>query len=142
MTIATLDTEGGCISEVGAESERLPDRIPPVAPPQAGSENRAAAESTSDNNLNLMLDVELNVLLRFGQRRLSLREVLELRCGSVVELNRRVEDPVELVLDGRVIARGEAAIVDGNYGLRITEVARPSTAITNGDSWLSEGVVP
>jgi flagellar motor switch protein FliN len=73
-------------------------------------------------NLELVLDVELNVTVRFGQRQLTLREVLELTSGSVIELDRQVEEPVELLLDGKVIARGEAVVVDGNYGLRITEV--------------------
>lgn len=76
-------------------------------------------------NLNLVLDVELSMSLRFGQRQLPLREVLELVSGSVVELDRQVDDPVELLLDGRVIARGEAVIVDGNYGLRVTEITEP-----------------
>jgi flagellar motor switch protein FliN/FliY len=76
-------------------------------------------------NLKLVMDVELNVSLRFGQRELPLREVLELASGSVIELDRQVDDPVELLLDGKVIARGEAVIVDGNYGLRVTEVPRP-----------------
>jgi flagellar motor switch protein FliN/FliY len=76
-------------------------------------------------NLNLVLDVQLNMSLRFGQRQLPLREVLELASGSVVELDRQVDDPVELLLDGRVIARGEAVIVDGNYGLRVTEITEP-----------------
>ena len=81
--------------------------------------------SDLDTNLDLMMDVELNALLRFGQRQLTLREVLGLKCGSVVELDRQVNEPVELLIDGRVIARGEAAIVDGNYGLRVTEIVRP-----------------
>ena len=68
------------------------------------------------------MDVELNVSLRFGQRQLPLREVLELGSGSVVELDRMVDEPVELLLDGKLVARGEAVIVDGNYGLRITEI--------------------
>jgi flagellar motor switch protein FliN/FliY len=76
-------------------------------------------------NLNLVMDVELNMSLRFGQRQLPLRDVLELASGSVVELDREVDDPVELLLDGRVIARGEAVIVDGNYGLRVTEITEP-----------------
>jgi flagellar motor switch protein FliN/FliY len=63
--------------------------------------------------------------LRFGVRQLPLRDVLELSSGSVVELDRQVDDPVELLLDGRVIARGEAVIVDGNYGLRVTEITEP-----------------
>jgi flagellar motor switch protein FliN/FliY len=76
-------------------------------------------------NLDLVLDVELNVTLRFGQRILSLREVLDLNTGSVIELDRQVEEPVELLLEGKVIARGEAVVIDGNYGLRITEVTAP-----------------
>jgi flagellar motor switch protein FliN/FliY len=76
-------------------------------------------------NLKLVMDVELNVLLRFGQRQLPLREVLDLASGSIVELDRQVDEPVELLLDGKVIARGEAVIVDGNYGLRVTEIPQP-----------------
>jgi flagellar motor switch protein FliN len=51
--------------------------------------------------------------------------VLELTSGSVIELDRHVEEPVELLLDGKVIARGEAVVIDGNYGLRVTEVPQP-----------------
>jgi flagellar motor switch protein FliN len=76
-------------------------------------------------NLKLVMDVELNVTLRFGQRQLALREVLELTSGSVIELDRQVEEPVELLLEGKVIARGEAVVIDGNYGLRVTEVPQP-----------------
>jgi len=79
-------------------------------------------------NLKMVMDVELNVSLRFGQRQLPLREVLELASGSVIDLDRQVDDPVELLLDGKVIARGEAVIVDGNYGLRVTEVPHPIAA--------------
>lgn len=85
----------------------------------------AAGPGMKDGNLGLVMDVELNVTLRFGQRQLSLREVMELASGSVVELDREVDEPVELILDGRVIARGEAVIVDGNYGVRVTEVLQP-----------------
>ena len=72
------------------------------------------------------MNVELEVTLRFGQRRLSLREVMDLASGSVVELDRQVDEPVELILDGRVIARGEAVLVDGNYGVRVTEILQPA----------------
>jgi flagellar motor switch protein FliN/FliY len=73
-------------------------------------------------NLDVVMEVELDVTVRFGQRQLTLREVLDLSSGSVVELDRQVDEPVELLLDGRVIARGEAVVIDGNYGLRVTEV--------------------
>lgn len=81
--------------------------------------------STGADNLELVLDVELHATLRFGQRQLPLREILDLTSGSVVELDRQVDEPVELILDGRVIARGEAVIIDGNYGMRIMEILQP-----------------
>jgi flagellar motor switch protein FliN len=95
-------------------------------------------------NLNLVMDVELNVTLRFGQRQLTLREVLDLTSGSVIELDRQVEEPVELLLEGKVIARGEAVVIDGNYGLRVTEVSQPfsprSSIARNSESADSEKV--
>lgn len=72
--------------------------------------------------LQRVIDVPLAVTLRFGQRQLTLRELLELNTGSLVELDRQVEEPVELMLGERVIARGEVVIVDGNYGMRVSEV--------------------
>lgn len=80
--------------------------------------------------LGRVIDVPLSVTLRFGQRNMRLREVLELNTGALVELDRQVEEPVDLILDERVIARGEVVIIDGNYGLRVTEIVeRPSTAM-------------
>jgi len=82
----------------------------------------ASKRPVHPSNLKLVMDVELNVSLRFGQRQLPLREVLELASGSVIELDRMVDEPVELLLDGKLVARGEAVVVDGNYGLRVTEI--------------------
>ncbi len=90
-----------------------------------GSNSKGRKRWMDAANLELVLDVELNVSLRFGQSQLPLREVLDLASGSVIELDRDVDDPVELLLDGKVIARGEAVIVDGNYGMRITEIPEP-----------------
>jgi flagellar motor switch protein FliN len=88
-------------------------------------QSNTSESAISSNNLKLVMDVELNVLLRFGQRQMPLRDVLELGSGSVIELDRMVDDPVELYLDGKLIARGEAVVVDGNYGLRVTEIPQP-----------------
>jgi flagellar motor switch protein FliN len=77
-------------------------------------------------NLHALMDVELAVSLRFGGRRLLLREILDLNPGAVIELDRHVQEPVDLLLDGRVVARGEIVVLDGNYGLRVTAVAPAS----------------
>jgi flagellar motor switch protein FliN/FliY len=73
--------------------------------------------------LDRLMDVQLAVSMRFGSRRLLLREVLDLSPGAVVELDRRVQEPVDLLLDGRLVARGEVVVIDGNYGLRVSEVS-------------------
>ncbi len=74
------------------------------------------------SNFDLLMDLELDVTLRFAGRNILLREILELGAGSVLELDREIQDPADLLLDGRLIARGEVVVVDGNFGLRVTEV--------------------
>jgi len=100
---------------------------PPATPPgnpqvEAAAINPPEATGIVEGNLGLLMDVELEVTLRFGERHMLLREILELGAGAVVELDRQVEEPAELLLDGRVIARGDVVVVDGNYGLRVLEV--------------------
>lgn len=85
----------------------------------------AKAVASGDNNLDLLLGVELNLTLRFGQRTLTLREILELNSGSIIELDRQVQEPADLLLGEKLIARGEVVVVDGNYGIRIREMCEP-----------------
>jgi len=96
----------------------------PEWPKAAQSSAATAARPGAGKGVNVaMLEgVELEVAIRFGQRQLSLREIGELRSGSLVELDKLVQDPAELLLGDRVIARGEVVVVDGNYGLRVTEI--------------------
>ena len=82
------------------------------------------------NRLDLLLDVELEVTLRFGGRQMLLHDVLELAPGSVLELDRHIDDPVELLVGGKIIAWGEVVVVDGNYGLRITRLVQRSERIS------------
>jgi flagellar motor switch protein FliN len=83
----------------------------------------AAVAGQSRGALDMLMDVQLAMTLRFGTRRLLLREVLDLSPGAVVELDRGVNEPVDLLLDGRLVARGEVVVVDGNYGLRVTDMS-------------------
>jgi len=87
-----------------------------------------AQEGAGAVNLELLKNVPLDLTLRFGQRRMLLREILELGPGSVIELDRRLKDPVDLLLDGRVLARGEVVVIQGHYGLRVTEIAKAGGA--------------
>jgi len=90
--------------------------------PAASPELDASPAAEGAGKLDMLMDVELGVMLRFGGRNMRLREILELGPGSVIELDREVEEPADLLLDGRLIARGEVVVVNGNYGLRVLEV--------------------
>jgi len=74
------------------------------------------------------MDVELDVTLRFGGKNMPLKEILDLGPGSVLELDREIQDPADLLLDGKLIARGEVVMVNGYYGLRVTEVFTGSSS--------------
>ena len=100
-----------------------PETAPPVASPGANPGVPAASGSHDEKmNLELLMDVELDVTLRFGGRRLLLRELLDLNPGSVIALDRQIQEPVDMLLDGGVVARGEVVVTGGNYALRVTEV--------------------
>ena len=73
----------------------------------------------------LLLDVGLDAALRFGCCEISLAEILELGPGDVLELDRHVSDPADLIVGDKIVARGEVVLVNENFGLRITEVATP-----------------
>ena len=75
--------------------------------------------------LELLLDVDLEASLRFGAREMPLGDILDLGPGDVVELDRHVADPVDLIVGDKIVARGEVVLVNGNFGLRVTEVAAP-----------------
>jgi len=75
--------------------------------------------------IRLLMDVELEVSLRFGCKELPLGEILELGPGDVVQLDRNVADPVDLIVGDKIVACGEVVLVNGNFGLRVTEVASP-----------------
>jgi len=98
---------------------------PEAAKPAAAAATVAtpSAAVSSEVKLDLLMDVELAVALRFGSRTLALREILDLNPGAVIDLDRQVGEPVDLLLDGRLLARGEVVVLDGNYALRVGEVA-------------------
>jgi len=94
----------------------------------AGPEVQSAGQNTPaaiGPGVELLLDVELEASLRFGCRELPLSEILDLGAGDVVELDRQVTDPVDLIVGDKIVARGEVVLVNGNFGLRVTEVAAP-----------------
>jgi flagellar motor switch protein FliN/FliY len=101
----------------------LQPRVQPASPSQASAQTSAPPSSA----LRRLMDVGLDVKLRFGTRRMLLCDVLALNPGVVVELDSTIHSPVDLLLDdGRLIAHGDVVVVDGKYGLRVTDVVDPA----------------
>jgi len=73
----------------------------------------------------LLRDVELQARLELGRARLPVKDLLKLGPGAVVELDRRVGDPVDLYVNDRLVARGEIVVAEGSFALRVTEVLSP-----------------
>ena len=102
---------------------------PAHAPRSPAMEPAASASAEvpvgSSQTLELLMDVELPVSVSFGRAQLPIKEVLKLSSGSIIELSRSVSEPVELIVNNCVIARGEVVVIEGNYGVRIDEIISP-----------------
>jgi flagellar motor switch protein FliN len=89
-----------------------------MAPPGSVEEQKL-------KRLERLLDVELDVVVRFGLTQAPLRDIVRYGAGSLVELNRTVDEPVDILVNGRSLAQGEVVVIDGYYGVRITTISTP-----------------
>lgn len=97
------------IEEAGAESGQTGNAI-------------SVSPTTVPPTMELLLDVELPVSISFGKTDILMKDVLKLTTGSIVELNRGVNEPVEVLVNQCLIARGEVVVVEGNYGVKIQHI--------------------
>lgn len=100
---------------------------PPAAPPKPTA--KTGMTSVPSGNLDVVLDIELPLSIRFGSTSMSIRSLSTLGPGSIVDMGRSPDDPVEVLVCGRVIARAEVVIVGGNYGIRITDLTSAADRI-------------
>jgi flagellar motor switch protein FliN/FliY len=102
--------------------EHLEGQDKETAGPAPVSASRDTPPPESPKTLDLLLEVELPVSVSFGRAQLPLKDVLKLTSGSIVEMNRSISEPVEVIVNNCVIARGEVVVVEGNYGIRIQQI--------------------
>jgi flagellar motor switch protein FliN/FliY len=86
----------------------------------------ASAGPATPRGLDMLHDVEMEVSAELGRTRMSVRELLSLSPGAIVELDRAAGSPADLLVNGRLIAKGEVVVVDENFGIRITEIVSPA----------------
>ena len=89
------------------------------------NETTTAASEQTARNFDLLLDIPLEVTVELGRTRLALRELLALGAGSVVELGKLAGEPLDVLVNGKLVARGECVMVNDKFGVRLTEVVSP-----------------
>jgi flagellar motor switch protein FliN/FliY len=94
-------------------------------------ENKAAALKVEEGvkNLEFLLDIPLNVSVEVGRSRIMIKDLLQMREGNVIELDKLAGEPLDVYVNARLIARGEAVLVNDKFGIRLTDVVSPSERI-------------
>jgi flagellar motor switch protein FliN/FliY len=92
-------------------------------------ENANQAQENQTRRLELLLDVPLDLSVELGRTRMSIQDLLNLSPGSVVELDKIAGEPLDILVNDRLIARGEAVVVNDKFGVRITDIVSPSERI-------------
>ncbi len=96
-----------------------------LTPGQSSEQPRPAA----DMNLDVILDVPVTISVEIGRTQIPIRQLLQYHQGSVIELDRRIGEPLDVLVNGTLIAHGEVVMVDEQFGIRLTDVVSPSERV-------------
>lgn len=88
-------------------------------------------EGENSQNLDLILDIPLEVSVNLGKTKLLIKELLKLGPGSIVELTKQVGEPMDILVNNKLIAHGEVVVIEDNFGIRITDIVNPSERVKN-----------
>ena len=132
FVVTSTDTVTHLFEEAApADAEAVSEDARPATIPESGpSDQPQLAIKTADvENIDLILDVQLSVVARLGRVEMPISEVLALGPGAIIEVGHSVEEPVELFVNEKLVARGEVVVVDEKFGLRITEIVSPTDRV-------------
>ena len=122
---SVLDGAAGALTVVPLTADGTPHAALVVTVPVAAEVDdpgAAAAPVRAVSGLDLLHGVEMEVTVELGRAKMTVRDLLSLRAGSVIELDRAAGSPADVLVNGRLIARGEVVVIDENFGIRITEI--------------------
>lgn len=102
-----------------------------VSPVQFDSLEAESEQALINPNLDLILDVGLNLSVELGRTTKRIKDILELAIGSIVELDKLAGEPVDVLVNGRLLAKGEVVVIDENFGVRVTEIIAPAERVKN-----------
>jgi flagellar motor switch protein FliN/FliY len=103
------------------------EQKPPAEPQRAPEPARPAAETVTaaPPNLKFVLDIPLQVTVELGRKKLLVHDLLQLSQGSVIELTKQIGEPFEVLVNQKLIARGEVVVINDKFGVRITDIISP-----------------
>jgi len=118
------------------EPQQIPQATRPVQPvnvqqAQFASFDPNVISQSEARNLNMLLDIPLQVTVELGRTKRSVKEILELSSGSIIELDKLAGEPVDILVNSRLIAKGEVVVIDENFGVRITDVLSQAERLNN-----------
>lgn len=122
------------VSEKKMEKKTKRMTVSPVKFAPLLSELPTSAVTGVLGNLELVKDVKMNVTVELGRTNLPLKEVLQLGEASIIKLDRLAGESIDLLVNGRLIAKGEVVVIGNNFGIKITQVHKPETMMDSGDS--------
>ena len=123
MSDVTTDTIG--LESQPAEPSPQPFELPPGSLAYDELVAQRLPASSSDADLSLVFDLPVELAVEIGRTTMTIRETLAIAPGSLIQLNRLAGEPVDLLVNGHLIARGEVVAIDEEFGLRVTEILAP-----------------
>jgi len=128
-----IDGDVDSLSPDGSDDDAAtPGRVTPSAggaAPGAVSKTDGASDADPLGNLSLIRDIEVKLSMEIGHTRVSIDRLLSLIPGSVVELDRMADEPLDVLVNGTLVARGEAVVVGDRFGIRLIEVVSPAARL-------------
>lgn len=112
-------------------ADKLAEEAAAMTEPAAAAPGKkeAAADGAKDRNLQLILDIPLKVTVELGRTKMPVSELLNLTQGSVIELSKLAGEPMEVLVNDKLIARGEAVVVNEKFGVRLTDIISPAERV-------------
>ncbi|MGV6858118.1 MAG: flagellar motor switch protein FliN [bacterium] len=90
---------------------------------------QGAQPDDGSRNIDMVLDIPVTLSMELGRTRMSIRDLLQLNSGSVVELERMADEPMDVMVNGTLVAHGEAVVIDDKFGIRLTDVVSPTERV-------------
>ena len=114
-----------------AAAPHQPVCVQPLSFPNFDTDPDFAQSVEASGNFGLVMGVPLEVSVEIGKTRMTVKEILEVRQGSLIELDRQAGDPVDIMVNGQLIARGDVVIIDDDFGVRVTEIISEKGRMSN-----------